>query len=665
MIVLALAFACNIKAARAQSDTLTYELSGASATAVINHSGLRQREAGDISIDKSLIDKLPGFIGTSDPLRAISLLPGVQTTSEYQTGIHICGSENSHNYISFGGVPLYGVKHLLGLFSVFNPSHYSGMNFSKHPDITSNRIGGVIDIEPPDTSARKVCGDFQLGMMSAQASLKFRVGKSTQICISGRESFMNLIYGKWMKIGEEQLKYSFGDYNATLVSGLGRNDRIMVNLFYGRDKASVTEQTLKTDLTMNWRNFLASVQWRHLDEGYTLNNQVYCSGYVSGMELFQEDLHVRLPSHIISTGYKGNIKWDRASLCSDICYYDILPQSPYVSSSYFENINLDERQQGLELSVAAEYDIIRKDNVELNAGLKVMAFLDSEKHWHPGAAPSLEFGYNFYRYGKINVAAGYGNQYLFYTGMSNAGLPVEFWFLAGKHSKPQSSLWADLNYSVDLFHGMFSISAGIYARRMYNQVEYNGTLFDFLNASYNLDDFLLKGKGVNFGADIMLQKVSGKFTGWLSYSFGRALRTFDDPDYPGVYPASHERLHEVNFAGNYKLERWTFSGTLVLASGSPFTAPEYLYINSGSVIASYGDYNACRMRPYFRVDVSAGYTVLDKGRRKGEIVLSVYNLTARRNDVMYKIVSSGEEIAVRPVSFMLRIIPSLSYIHKF
>ena len=104
MIVLALAFACNIKAARAQSDTLTYELTGASATAVINHSGLRQREAGHISIDKGLIEKLPGFLGASDPVRAISLLPGVQTTSEYQSGIHICGSENSHNYISFGGV---------------------------------------------------------------------------------------------------------------------------------------------------------------------------------------------------------------------------------------------------------------------------------------------------------------------------------------------------------------------------------------------------------------------------------------------------------------------------------------------------------------------------------------------------------------------------------
>ena len=163
----------------------------------------------------------------------------------------------------------------------------------------------------------------------------------------------------------------------------------------------------------------------------------------------------------------------------------------------------------------------------------------------------------------------------------------------------------------------------------------------------------------------MFQKVSGKLTGWVSYAFGRALRTFDHPDYPGVYPASHERMHEVNAVCNCNLDRWKISGAFVFSSGAPFTAPEYLYMTSGSIITKYGEYNGCRMRPYSRLDISAGYTVFRKKHQSGEISVSIYNVYARANDVMYRLAADEDAFAYLAMPFMLKIIPSINYYHKF
>ena len=49
----------------------------------------------------------------TDPLRNIQLLPGVQTTSENTGGTFVQGCNNSHNYTTVNGVPVYYPMHLL------------------------------------------------------------------------------------------------------------------------------------------------------------------------------------------------------------------------------------------------------------------------------------------------------------------------------------------------------------------------------------------------------------------------------------------------------------------------------------------------------------------------------------------------------------------------
>ena len=214
-------------------------------------------------------------------------------------------------------------------------------------------------------------------------------------------------------------------------------------------------------------------------------------------------------------------------------------------------------------------------------------------------------------------------------------------------------------------HNTLAVSANLYYKRLYNQVEYKGDMFDFFSSKYDLGGHLLKGDGWNYGADFMVHKQTGRLTGWVSYSIGRALRRFDNEGYTGIYPASHERIHELNAVCAYDIRKWNISGTFIYASGTPFTAPEYYYISSGQIIAKMGEHNAWRMRPYIRMDLSVTYSFNKEKDKENGINFSLYNVTGRRNDVMYRLNAKDGVYSYSRMSFFLRWVPSVSYYHKF
>ena len=80
---------------------------------------LDTRPSLPIGVNTELLRRIPSITGTPDPIRIVKLLPGVETGSELDAGLHILGTENSHSLVSVDGVPIYGATHILGLFSTF------------------------------------------------------------------------------------------------------------------------------------------------------------------------------------------------------------------------------------------------------------------------------------------------------------------------------------------------------------------------------------------------------------------------------------------------------------------------------------------------------------------------------------------------------------------
>ena len=219
--------------------------------AVKNTQSVVTMSDGNMELNMELMDALPKIMGNSDPVSFSKLLPGVQTTAEGNGSIHINGSDNGHNMISVLDVPLYNVNHLLGLFSAFIPAHYSSMSLYRTPQWAGapNRLGGELQFRPHSADDHKLSADVMTGLMFSQGTLKIPTGKKSLLTVSLRDTYVNLLYGRWLTMDRLSLKYSFFDSNISWSYKPNDRNTILADAYLGQDKAKFNEPGLLTDIS--------------------------------------------------------------------------------------------------------------------------------------------------------------------------------------------------------------------------------------------------------------------------------------------------------------------------------------------------------------------------------------------------------------------------------
>ena len=388
-------------------------------------------------------------------------------------------------------------------------------------------------MELPDTLRKPVTGSVSVGMMSSQGTVGIRLGKKSHLRVSARQSYMNLLYKRWLKLNDNPMKYGFGDYNLTYIWHSGDKDKVWVDGYFGMDSAEIFQGSYDMGVSLDWGNYMSSVHWEHKGEELSHRHTLYSSGYRSHCLVTEKDASLTVPAFMNASGYNGGISWRDFKGTAQLVWYRAMPQAPSVKGLFSIDDPAKEIQNAGEGSLSFEYDKTFAYDWALRAGMKGILYLTPESDLSGGLAPDLSLSYDARRFGKLELSYALRQQNIFQTGLSNIGLPVEFWFLAGRHGRPQYSQNLSFLYDLDFCRGMFNLSVGLYHKWLYNQVEYKGDIFDLFLGGYDIDDHLLKGRGWNYGMNLMLHKQSGKVTGWVSYSLGRALRRFDNPDFSG------------------------------------------------------------------------------------------------------------------------------------
>ena len=244
------------------------------------------------------------------------------------------------------------------------------------------------------------------------------------------------------------------------------------------------------------------------------------------------------------------------------------PQQTEVRNKDISQMTADESQMALEASARVQYTLPITPDLDVSASLKGIWWHSMDGADYPAILPQIRMVWNAHYAGKFELLTGMERQNLFQTGVSSIGLPIEFWYLSGKDLAPQGSYHASLSWGRNFLSDKYSVSVSAFYRHLTGQLDYTGTLIDYLDPDYSTPKYLVTGTGRNFGLCLTLHKQAGDFTGWINYTLARSLRTFD-----GVtYPSNHERIHEFNAVGNYTRGRWDFGGVFVLASGTPYTA---------------------------------------------------------------------------------------------
>jgi hypothetical protein len=648
----------------AHEDSIHIFLDEVTLTEHRNLSAISGTMTSGIRIDSKFMQTYPKLFGYTDPARFLQSLPGVSTNGDMSGGLHVQGGEISHNIIMVSDAPVYGSINFLGLFSLFNHDHLPNVEFST--TTKSPFLGAQLSLDHADTIPGRLTGTVTLSPITAQTTLNAPLSRNTGLTVSVRRSFINTFYHNLLQYDGTPLLYGFTDANLTLLHRLNARNTLDLNLLWNHDEGECKYGTLRTEMSSSWDNKLATLRWRHTGKVKSTTS-LFATNYALRGDVSDGINSGYMPAHITHAGIKTALRLPYAfSIDADANYYDILPQDPHINNNQAGTACQPQQQALLgNLHLSRLFKIGR--SLDITPRVLVSAYKEKGQYDCVNADPTLTVGYDMFRKGSLTLETGMKHQYIVQTGMTNVGLPIEFWVAAGRYFKPQESHFATLSYDLQFFQSKYALTVQAYGKRLYNQAEYTGFIYDMLTRPYRLEDNLLICNGFNYGVNLMLAKQAGKVTGWISYSYGQSLREGDGYLFPKVFHSSHERKHEFNAVLSYKVGRWDICANYIMGSGNPYTPAKNLYVLANTLVIYYDEYNSANLPMYMRLDLSGTYNLRSRGRLDQNINVSLFNATAHDNYTLGFICADARNMTIRYklAKLIVPVIPSISYTCRF
>jgi hypothetical protein len=236
--------------------------------------------------------------------------------------------------------------------------------------------------------------------------------------------------------------------------------------------------------------------------------------------------------------------------------------------------------------------------------------------------------------------------------------------------KPQLSWLYAAGVFKNFRNNEYETSVEVYYKDMDNQIEYAEGYTPSLQDPE--EDFVF-GKGWSYGSEFFINKVRGKFTGWIGYTLSWTWRKFSDLNTSVKYPAKYDRRHDLSVVGTYELnKKWKFGAVFVYGTGNAISLPERFYILNGVLTQDFSGINEYRLDSYHRIDLSATLTPTRKKNKKLESywVFSVYNVYNHLNPYFIYYNQKGDpysgnmQIEARQVS-LFPVIPAVTWNFRF
>jgi hypothetical protein len=262
-------------------------------------------------------------------------------------------------------------------------------------------------------------------------------------------------------------------------------------------------------------------------------------------------------------------------------------------------------------------------------------------------------------------------QFVHLLSNSNVGLPTDLWVPATKIIKPQRSYQVATGIAKSLKNNTYELSIEGYYKVMDDIIDYlDGA--NFIGGAYNWEKKVAQGKGWSYGAEFLLQKKKGKYTGWIGYTLSWTERQFNEINGGVKYPYKYDRRHDISIVNLYKVSnKLDIGATWVYGTGNAISLPLQSYLPAQmpglpmqSDVQYIGSKNNYRMAPYHRLDISVNR---HKKKKWGRVTWSVgaYNVYGRQNPYfVYFSTNQYGRKQLKQVSLFV-FIPTISYSFKF
>ncbi len=669
-------------------------------------------QMSQISIPIKQIENMPAFLGETDVLKTIQLLPGVQSGSEGNSGLYVRGGSPDQNLILLDGTPVYNANHLFGFFSVFNSDAIKNVNLTKggFPARFGGRLSSVLEINMKEGNNKEFKGQATIGLIASKLTLEAPIVKDkTSFIFSARRTYADILARPFLPKNEKG-GYYFFDINAKVNHTFSKDDRLFLSIYTGNDKFYADSEydyeghSSSNNFGLGWGNITSTLRWNHLfssklfaNTNLTYSNFTFFSDIESSsknkIENKSEAYKVNYNSGI--RDFSGSIDFDYLpnpnhyiKFGGNLIHHTFNPGVTQFKVNENNGTNLDTvltpvtSHKNFESNIYIEDDFKISNSLKANFGIHSSLFAVEGKSFY-SIEPRISLRYLLDRW-SIKTSYVMMTQYIHLLSNSGIGLPTDLWVPTTKRILPQKGQQAAIGFAktFDYKNEIYEFSIEGYYKTMTGLIEYKEGS-DFLGLKSDWQDKVEIGNGRSYGTEIFIQKKTGNTTGWLGYTLSWTDRQFDGLNFGKRFPFRYDRRHDISIAVTHSFTNGIdLSAVWVYGTGNAITLGIAEYRSSSSpaekfyysTLDEYDDYrkitfynkrNGFRMSAYHRLDISASFKWGKNDRNK--FTVGVYNAYSRKNPFFYYFdndwKNNGKRV-LKQVS-LFPILPAISYTYKF
>lgn len=661
-------------------------------------------EMSVIRLDVAALSQIPVVLGEADPIRALTLYPGVSTANDATTAINVRGGGSDENLILLDDSHVFNPAHAIGLFSTFNPDAVGDVALYKGgiPARYGGRLSSVLDIQQREGNSREFEGAATIGLLASRLRLEGPLlGGDGSWFVAGRRTYADLFLGLSSDPALKESTAYFYDLNAKANVRYGATGQVMLSGYFGRDRFKISDV-----ISVGWGNAAGTLRWNQgLGSVFSHVTLAYSNYDYEFQNGFNTDA-VSLDSQIRSLSLKIDESWtlspkSQIEFGLALTDYEIQPANIRPSEASAVLPQKFDSRRGLSPEAYIEHEI-EFGRVTLRYGLRGTGFVrrgaetvyqyenDAPVVYRPelgryesgvisdsvryesgetivsfwGLEPRISLRLGLGEASSLKASYSRTRQYLRLVSNTNSPTPLDIWDPVGPYIDPYVADQYALGFVHVFAGGTYALSTEIYYKDTRDLVDYVDGGDIILNR--RLETIILSGEGRGAGFEVLLRKNRGRLRGWASYTLARSDQrtpgvTEADPGINGGewYASPYDRTHDVSLTGLYALsDSWSLGANFIFATGLPTTFPTSRYQFGGLILAEYGARNAERLPDYHRLDFS-----LTKRFGGSELQFGVFNVYNRFNaqSLAFRQSQDSRLVTEAVETSVFGAVPSISY----
>ena len=610
------------------------QLSEITVTARAMESNVKGTQMSAIELPVMQLKKVPALFGETDVIKALQLLPGVQSGTEGSAGMYVRGGGPDENLILLDGVPLYNVNHAAGFFSAFNADAIKNVTLYKgnFPARFGGRLSSVVDVRMKDGDMYEYHGNVSIGLIASKVNVEGPIIKGkTSFNFSFRRTYYDLITAplmNYMVKRDTENKgasawggYYFYDLNLKVNHKFSDKDRLFLSIYSGDDKVYANikykedddnayygggSNVEKLDLDWKWGNRVAALRWNHVVKpnlfmnitgAYTQYRHYMGAGFSAESNYtllnYSESMSLGMNSGIYDISGKADFDYKPfenhdVKFGATVTHHTYKPTTTAIhlletengQTDYaFDTVSSDARIRALETDLYVEDNWSINNFFKLNAGLHYSTFSVDHQTYH-SLQPRVSLRALVTEDFSLKAGYAYMSQYIHLLSSNAISLPTDLWVPVTGSVVPMNAHQVAVGAFYDWKGFEFSVEG--YYKKMNNVMEYkDGSSFFTLDQT-DWQDKVVMGDGWSYGIEVFAQKQVGKLTGWIGYTWSHADRLFNRPgqelNFGEVFPAKYDRRHDLNIVLMYEFnDRIDVGATWIYSTGNCATLPLQSY----------------------------------------------------------------------------------------